>query len=538
MTSRRRLSAAVLAATIGRLVPVMLVIIGVVGCPPDDLLFDVGDVDTIVDGAVEDSPGMSRADAAVMDSPFDAALMLDSSAEIDAAFDCGACVAAAPCEVLVCQSACDYEPMADGTGCMSGGFVCVDAECVAPGCGNGWRDLGEGCDDGNVMDGDGCDVTCAPEVITLDERLFGIQAIVGAAAAGMDDEGNLLVAWVRELGPGAGLALMAQRFDRRLRAVDEVPVQLEVGPLANSPLAAVVPLRRGWALAWPSTTVDELGIAYLVASPTGSYPAPRRAHAPTSYPEVKPTLARTDEGFVIGWQSRFGFQLHVRARRFDARGTPISGDFAVTDPDMTPESIPVLFGRSSYGDASETDQSWSVAYVGGAAGQTLFADYDGDRPAGAPTQRVFHIPSGLIAMRDAGGVLVGTQTSAARGTVTVGWLDDTMSYTVDRDLVSLGGGAIDEDLAIAPVPTLDGAGEWVALWRSSNSDTQPMGMMTSPRITLPTSLSRVQDALVGVWEVEDISVGRAGPELDDGWIVTYVSITDSMHRLNVFHLTF
>ncbi len=463
----------------------------------------------------------------------------DAPAEIDAAFDCETCAPPDPCEVLVCEGSCDYEPAVDGTFCMEGDFVCVDAACVERGCGNGWRDPGESCDDGNVVDGDGCDAMCSPEVITLDEGLFGMQAVVGAAAAGMDDAGNLLVAWVREVDPGTELELVAQRFDRRLRAVDEVPVRLDLAPSTNAPVAAVVPLSRGWALAWPSTTVDELGIAYLVASPSGAYPAASCAHELTTHPEVEPTLARTDEGFVVGWQSRFGFQLHVRARRFDATGAPLAAEFPVTTPDATPESLPVLFGRHSYGDASGTDQSWSVAYVGGAASdQVLFVDYVGELALGPPSQRVFHIPSDLVAMRDADGILVGTQTSAARGTVNARWLENGTTYTDDADLVTHGGRAIDEDLAVAPVPTLEGSGEWLALWRSSNTDTRPMGMATSPGIMLPSALSRVQEDLVGVWEVEDISVGRAGPELSDGWVVTYVAITDTTHRLNVFHLTF
>lgn len=514
-------------------------------CLPGDLVPDAGDVESLDVGEL-DAPGMMLPDSPITDFVPDAFVAHDADVDGstgDVGFDCGSCASAGPCEALVCESSCDYESVADGTFCMEDD-VCVDGACVERVCGNGWRDPGEGCDDGNLVEGDGCDAMCAPEVMTLDEGMVGMQAVVGAAAAGMDDAGNLLVAWVREVDPGTELELVAQRFDRRLRAVDEVPVRLDLGPSTNPPLAAVVPLSRGWALAWPSTSVDELGIAYLVAPPTGAYTSASCAHEPTTHPEVEPTLARTDEGFVVAWQSRFGFQLHVRARRFDGAGAPLADEFPVTAPDATPESLPVIFGRHSYGDASGTDQSWSVAYVGGAASdQVLFADYEGGLALGAATQRVFHIPSDLIAVRDADGVLVGTQSSAARGTINVRWLEDATTYTDDAGLTTLGGRAIDEDLAVAAVPTLEGpmaggGGEWLALWRSSNTETRPMGIVTSPGIEVPPALFRLQDDLVGVWEVEDISVGRAGPELSDGWIVTYIAITDTTHRLNVFHLTF
>jgi cysteine-rich repeat protein len=511
-------------------------------CLPGDLVPDAGDVGPLDVGDL-DTPAMTLPDVPITDFIPDA-YVLDTDAPVsppDAAVDCELCAPADPCFVLVCEGSCSYDPLPDGSECMAG-FVCVDALCVAPGCGNGWREAGEGCDDGNLVDGDGCDVMCAPEVITVDESLSGMQAVVGAAAAGMDDAGNLLVAWVVDR-PGAdpteNTALLAQRFDRRGRAIDEVPVELDTAPSTNPPLAAVVPLSRGWALAWPSNTVDEQGIAYLVASPSGAYPAPRCAHAPTSHPEVEPTLARTDAGFVIGWQSRFGFQLHVRARRFDRVGTPLGDEFAVTSPDVTSESLPVLYGRASYVD-SEDDETWSLAYVGGTpAGQVLFASFDGERAVGSPVRRVFHLPADLVVLRGTDGVLVGTQTVADRGTVNLRWLEDGAPDidTEVTDLVTFGGRAIDEDLAVASVPG-EGSGEWLALWRSSNTDTRPLGVATSSGAAPLPALSRLEEAMSGVWEIEDISVGRAGPRPEDGWIVTYIAITDTTHRLNLFRLTF
>jgi len=47
---------------------------------------------------------------------------------------------------------CDDGNLIDGDGC--------DSNCTPTGCGNSIATIGEGCDDGNVLDGDGCDSNC------------------------------------------------------------------------------------------------------------------------------------------------------------------------------------------------------------------------------------------------------------------------------------------------------------------------------------------------------------------------------------------
>ena len=50
-------------------------------------------------------------------------------------------------------------PLADGTPCAGGGF-CSAGVCTLATCGNAVTEPGEACDDGNALDGDGCDVDC------------------------------------------------------------------------------------------------------------------------------------------------------------------------------------------------------------------------------------------------------------------------------------------------------------------------------------------------------------------------------------------
>src|ERR1043166_810778 len=86
--------------------------------------------------------------------------------------------------------ACDHDDL-NGASCVSAGFSsgtlrCTDAcalntsACVPIACGNGVLDPGEGCDDANNVDGDGCDTNCS-----------GTGCGNGIATAGEDcDDGN------------------------------------------------------------------------------------------------------------------------------------------------------------------------------------------------------------------------------------------------------------------------------------------------------------------------------------------------------------
>lgn len=50
-------------------------------------------------------------------------------------------------------------PASDGTSCGSG-LICLSGGCVSSACGDGFTDGSEQCDDGNAVDGDGCENDC------------------------------------------------------------------------------------------------------------------------------------------------------------------------------------------------------------------------------------------------------------------------------------------------------------------------------------------------------------------------------------------
>jgi len=60
---------------------------------------------------------------------------------------------------------CDDGNLIDGDGC--------DSNCTPTGCGNGIVTAGEQCDDGNLIDGDGCDSNCKPSICLLKHLIPG-----------------------------------------------------------------------------------------------------------------------------------------------------------------------------------------------------------------------------------------------------------------------------------------------------------------------------------------------------------------------------
>jgi cysteine-rich repeat protein len=131
----------------------------------------------------------------------------------NAATDCGAPPA---CQMYTCtashtcQAAAD--PAQDGMSCGAG-KMCSAGACVpvAAGCGNGIRDAGEQCDDGNTTNLDGCDASCKFEQVQRVDDLgmsyatssYCAKNALGTAIVGTDAQGELDTAIQAGLADGS-----------------------------------------------------------------------------------------------------------------------------------------------------------------------------------------------------------------------------------------------------------------------------------------------------------------------------------------------
>ena len=89
---------------------------------------------------------------------------------------------------LLRGESCDDGNLIDGDGC--------DSNCTATDCGNGVQTAGEDCDDGNLVDGDGCSATCriqatftptstpTPTITATPRSVFSINGCVPEASSG------------------------------------------------------------------------------------------------------------------------------------------------------------------------------------------------------------------------------------------------------------------------------------------------------------------------------------------------------------------
>src|SRR5207253_2707009 len=85
----------------------------------------------------------------------------------------------------------------DGASCDDADSLRVAGACVAPGCGNGFREIGEGCDDGNLLAGDACSPACEPTVFAVSARAGESDRPGGPRrAVGVDSHGGVLVVWL------------------------------------------------------------------------------------------------------------------------------------------------------------------------------------------------------------------------------------------------------------------------------------------------------------------------------------------------------
>lgn len=285
-----------------------------------------------VDGATSDgsAPDASNpTDAGSVDAGADGA----TDASPDASpLTCSSCSPSHACEAATCvNGACVRSPVPDGTAGCALGSICVAGACVARGCGDGYREPGlggvvEGCDDGNLVDDDGCSADCFPELVLVDSN--EAYASTGTSLAqniGVDGMNRVLAVYRRRAGNRESL------WARRLGAYgaflgSPFVIDADLGIVPTSADPTVVGLKEGgWVVAWTATRAGSLDIVARIVAPNGAFVMNElivnRARVGTQW-DVE--LAALSSDFVVGWTDVFGSQDDPRggvvARVFSANG--------------------------------------------------------------------------------------------------------------------------------------------------------------------------------------------------------------------------
>lgn len=443
---------------------------------------------------------------------------------VDAGFDCSTCRAALPCETLRCVTSCEYIPSANGTSCGGDDSVCVEASCVMRRCGDGWRENGsstlpvEGCDDGNTTAGDGCDAMCVAEVFLANASSRRVTISSGNPAAGIDDAGNMLVAWA-EVGVGADLGqhVMARRFDRHGVPIDAAPVMLDSGPSTVPPMPTVLGMLDGWVLSWSSTTIETpaeaFGIAYSRVPVSGAFPSARLANTgDTSFSQSKPSMARLDDGFVIAWSSAQVMRQNIAARLFASDGTPRAPLFHPRPVDAAPQEYSAFV-------VSRGGNDWTLAYAQDFDAPSHAIDYTGTSPS-MPYAVAYAHGTDLVLGRGDTSTAFALVSPDATGYIYIRPLLDGMPPMDDAALLRFGDTRRDEGFGLASL----GGPHWLAMWSRPTAPTPgPFYQVElSAGATRPRGLDRLIDALMREVRPEGFSIGRVSAELRDGWLVTFV----------------
>ena len=292
----------------------------------------------------------------------------------------------------------------------------------------------------------------------------------------IDDEGDFVVVW--QAIDGASLTVNARRFDVRARPRGaEFRVHAATTNAQRVPAVAADPRGR-FVVAWQEDDADRSASAIL-ARRFDAQGVPRGpafvVNAHTTGGQTLPSVAVDRAGrTIVVWESlsQDGSQLGVIARRFDAAGDPIGGDFVIPANTMGDQDAPAV--------AAAADGSFVVAWRGEtglpAGGDAVFARrFDsGGSPMG-----------GDVRVDTAGTNARGpTVASAADGSFFVAW---RQGQHVLRRSFAADGTPLSAPIAVAFFPTqgpfvapavaADATGGFVVSWEVSGGSDPGYGLL-------------------------------------------------------------
>lgn len=196
-------------------------------------------------------------------------------------------------------------------------------------------------------------------------------------AVAMAADGSFLVAWASDQGDGSGYGVFARRFDAAGNPTTG-DLLLPTNTLydQNAPAAAAL-AAGGWAVAWQSAL--QAGSSGLGPQPIivaqrldggGQKVGPALQVTPeTTHRQEAPALAaESSGGFVVAWQaSDLGSgDTQSLGRRFDAVGTPLTGEFPLHSTVAGDQSTPALAAQpggrfvATWSSFGQDGASWGI----------------------------------------------------------------------------------------------------------------------------------------------------------------------------------
>jgi cysteine-rich repeat protein len=310
------------------------------------------------------------------DASLDAAS--DSGTAVDAGGCATGCLSADPCMPSDCNpitGLCEVSRLPDGAACgedETDTFICVGAQCVMRGCGDGFREPGtelwprEGCDDGNDVEADTCSLACAPTefVAQVDPgpEEFDITLAEYGQMLVVDGLGNGLLVWVQHhFGIGESREeLRASRIDPQGNFLDvTAPLMLDATTVSGFDMtpSAVGLSTGGFVVAWTATRlvsgVPEFVIVMRRIAPDGTLATEQRVHPAMDVSQRWPRLAALTDSYVIVWQGT-GADPDIWGRRFRNNGAAMTTVMALASSNA---------GRQLKPSVAAQGNAWMVTFL-------------------------------------------------------------------------------------------------------------------------------------------------------------------------------
>ena len=295
----------------------------------------------------------------------------------DSALDAGPCevpcIANDPCRPSVCNTdtgGCEESILFDGTLCGElDDAICVLGTCVARGCGDGYRERGddlawprEGCDDGNMADGDTCSSMCEPtQLLVVADPVdssdhYDVKFVENGRLLVFDGLGNGLLAWVEQHPTGsAGTQIIrATRIDPLGNLLDlEAP--LELGQYSGTsfvshPSAAGL-TAGGFVVTWAQRVDLAFRVVFRIVRPDGVMGSMRTADTTSGRGQSRPRVAALTDSFVVVWEDN---NNSVWGKRFRTTGTALTSQMHLSTRAVEEQQQPDV---AAHGD------EWMVTFI-------------------------------------------------------------------------------------------------------------------------------------------------------------------------------